>query len=168
MQRVISYNGSNLIISGKNMNEIRWLQLFVFQTYQTPQPGMPILWMMLMPTWAMKTKKKAMKLKELSLLRRTEGLRNISNAWRIIHPTSPPTLSKMQRCWCRFLPLPLPTLHIFPNAHFGLHLSNNGAPQQQVFPHFLPRQCRHESATESRITPCTQVFNLCASCTAAH
>lgn len=51
----------------------------------------------------------------------------------------------------------------FPNAHFGLHLSNNGAPQQQVFTHFLPRQCRHESTTESRITPCTQVFNLCAS-----
>lgn len=51
----------------------------------------------------------------------------------------------------------------FPNAHFGLHLSNNGAPQQQVFTHFLPRQCRHENTTESRITPCTQVFNLCAS-----
>lgn len=42
---------------------------FVSETYQTPQPGMPILWMMLMPTWAMKTKKKTIKLKELSLLR---------------------------------------------------------------------------------------------------
>lgn len=36
--------------------------------YHTPQPGMPTVWMMLITTWAMKTKKKAMKLKELSVL----------------------------------------------------------------------------------------------------
>uniref|UniRef100_A0AAQ5YSS4 Immunoglobulin superfamily, DCC subclass, member 4 n=1 Tax=Amphiprion ocellaris TaxID=80972 RepID=A0AAQ5YSS4_AMPOC len=33
---------------------------------------MPMLWIMLMPTWAMNTKKNSMKLKELSLLRKTE------------------------------------------------------------------------------------------------
>lgn len=50
--------------------------VFDSETHQTPQPGMPILWMMLMPTWAMKTKKKTMKLKELSLLGgKTKGLR---------------------------------------------------------------------------------------------
>lgn len=36
--------------------------------YHTPQPGMPTVWMMLITTWAMKTKKKAIKLKELSVL----------------------------------------------------------------------------------------------------
>lgn len=36
--------------------------------YHTPQPGMPMVWMMLITTWAMKTKKKAIKLKELSVL----------------------------------------------------------------------------------------------------
>lgn len=66
--------------------------------------------------------------------------------------------------YCRFLLLP--NTSFFPVAHFGLHSSDNCAPQQQVFPHFLPRQRRHEGATESRIAPvCTsvQVFNLCAS-----
>lgn len=38
-------------------------------SYHTPQPGMPTVWMILITTWAMKTKKKAMKLKELSVLR---------------------------------------------------------------------------------------------------
>lgn len=38
------------------------------QSYHTPHPGMPMLWMTLIPTWAMNTKKKIMKLKELSLL----------------------------------------------------------------------------------------------------
>lgn len=38
------------------------------QSYHTPHPGMPMLWMILIPTWAMNTKKKIMKLKELSLL----------------------------------------------------------------------------------------------------
>jgi hypothetical protein len=36
--------------------------------YQMPQPGMPIHWMMLITTWAMNTKKNAMKLNELSVL----------------------------------------------------------------------------------------------------
>jgi hypothetical protein len=34
---------------------------------------MPTVWMMLITTWAMNTKKKAMKLKELSVLRCEEG-----------------------------------------------------------------------------------------------
>lgn len=38
------------------------------EPYHTPQPGIPIVWMMLITTWAMKTKKKAIKLKELSVL----------------------------------------------------------------------------------------------------
>lgn len=37
--------------------------------HHTPQPGMPTVWIMLITTWAMKTKKKAIKLKELSVLR---------------------------------------------------------------------------------------------------
>ena len=37
-------------------------------SYQTPQPGIPTAWMILMTNWAMKVKKKAMKLKELSVL----------------------------------------------------------------------------------------------------
>lgn len=36
--------------------------------YHTPQPGMPTVWIILITTCAMKTKKKAMKLKELSVL----------------------------------------------------------------------------------------------------
>lgn len=40
--------------------------------YHTPQPGMPTVWIMLITTWAMKTKKKAMKLKELSVLQGEE------------------------------------------------------------------------------------------------
>lgn len=80
--------------------------------YQTPQPGMPILWMMLMPTWAMKTKKKAMKLKELSLL------------WRIKRKIF--ILRLLQYIW----------QHVtIPNAHFGLPWSNKSAPDQQVFRH---------------------------------
>lgn len=47
--------------------------------HHTPQPGMPMLWMILMPTWAMNTKKKIMKLKELSLL---WGQRQEQNIWK--------------------------------------------------------------------------------------
>ena len=44
----------------------------ISDSYHTPHPGMPMLWMMLMPTWAMNTKKNSMKLKELSFLRKTQ------------------------------------------------------------------------------------------------
>lgn len=44
----------------------------------TPHPGMPMLWMMLMPTWAMNTKKNCMKLKELSLLKKKTEIRKIN------------------------------------------------------------------------------------------
>lgn len=37
-------------------------------SYHTPQPGMPTVWIILITTWAMKTKKKAIKLNELSVL----------------------------------------------------------------------------------------------------
>lgn len=45
----------------------------MLSSYHTPHPGMPTVWMILMTTWAMKTKKKAMKLKELSVLNRGGG-----------------------------------------------------------------------------------------------
>lgn len=47
---------------------------FIYDSYQTPHPGMPMHWMMLMPTCAMKTKKNCMKLKELSLLKKMEKI----------------------------------------------------------------------------------------------
>ena len=42
-------------------------------SYHTPQPGIPMAWMMLMKHWAMKTKKKAMNWKELSVLHTHTG-----------------------------------------------------------------------------------------------
>lgn len=49
------------------------------QSYHTPHPGMPMLWTTLIPTWAMNTKKKIMKLKELSLLWRIRKKRLLSS-----------------------------------------------------------------------------------------
>lgn len=65
-----------LLNVNKNKSFTRQFEKNLFQassisdSYHTPHPGMPMLWMMLIPTWAMNTKKNCMKLKELSLLRK--------------------------------------------------------------------------------------------------
>lgn len=51
------------------------------QSYHTPHPGMPMLWMTLIPTWAMNTKKKIMKLKELSLLWRIQKKKRLLSSY---------------------------------------------------------------------------------------
>lgn len=57
-----------LTILSKDLN--KYMSRSHESPYHTPQPGMPTVWMILITTCAMKTKKKAIKLKELSVLHR--------------------------------------------------------------------------------------------------
>lgn len=58
--------------------------------YQTPQPGIPTAWMMLITSCAMKVKKKAMKLKELSVLQeKSQSLPAPPSSRRCSHVSDP-------------------------------------------------------------------------------